>query len=76
MGEMIDEVADAHCARKAVGVDADGKERNLKRLRRIEGQVRGVQKMVGVMAFTVMPYFAHSVASCLVRRSTAALLGP
>lgn len=36
----------AHCARKAVGVDADGRERNLKRLRRIEGQVRGVHKMV------------------------------
>ena len=27
-------------------VDADTKERNLKRLRRIEGQVRGLQKMV------------------------------
>jgi CsoR family transcriptional regulator, copper-sensing transcriptional repressor len=35
-----------HCARKAVGVDADAKDRNLKRLRRIEGQVRGIQKMV------------------------------
>lgn len=33
-------------ARKAVGVDADIKERNRKRLRRIEGQVRGLQKMV------------------------------
>jgi len=33
--------------RKAVGVDPDIKERNLKRLRRIEGQVRGLQKMVG-----------------------------
>ena len=32
--------------RMAHGVDADGKERNLKRLRRIEGQVRGLQKMV------------------------------
>ena len=32
--------------RKAVGVDADAKERNRKRLRRIEGQVRGLQKMV------------------------------
>ena len=32
--------------RKAVGVDAGAKERNLKRLRRIEGQVRGLQKMV------------------------------
>lgn len=32
--------------RKAVGVDADIKDRNLKRLRRIEGQVRGLQKMV------------------------------
>jgi DNA-binding FrmR family transcriptional regulator len=32
--------------RKAVGVDADIKQRNLTRLRRIEGQVRGLQKMV------------------------------
>jgi CsoR family transcriptional regulator, copper-sensing transcriptional repressor len=32
--------------KKAVGVDGDQKERNLKRLRRIEGQVRGLQKMV------------------------------
>lgn len=30
----------------AVAVDSDSKERNLKRLRRIEGQVRGLQKMV------------------------------
>ena len=32
--------------RKAVGVDSDGKERNIKRLRRVEGQVRGIEKMV------------------------------
>ena len=32
--------------RRAVAVDAGGKELNLKRLRRIEGQVRGLQKMV------------------------------
>ncbi len=32
--------------RKAVAVDADAKERNLKRLRRIEGQIRGIQRMV------------------------------
>ncbi len=32
--------------RKAVAVDPDAKERNGKRLRRIEGQVRGLQKMV------------------------------
>ena len=32
--------------RKALGVDADAKARNLKRLRRIEGQVRGLQKMI------------------------------
>ena len=32
--------------RMAHGVDADGKQRNLKRLRRIEGQVRGLQKMI------------------------------
>lgn len=31
---------------KAAGVDADAKDRNLKRLRRIEGQVRGLQKMI------------------------------
>ena len=30
----------------AVAVDSDGKDRNLKRLRRIEGQIRGLQKMV------------------------------
>ena len=40
-----DHVADAG-GRKAVHVDADIKDRNLKRLRRIEGQVRGLQKMV------------------------------
>jgi CsoR family transcriptional regulator, copper-sensing transcriptional repressor len=32
--------------RHAVGVDGAIKERNLKRLRRIEGQVRGLQRMV------------------------------
>ena len=32
--------------RKAAGVDPEAKDRNLKRLRRIEGQVRGLQKMV------------------------------
>lgn len=32
--------------RKAVHVDAEAKARNTKRLRRIEGQVRGLQKMV------------------------------
>src|SRR3982074_1228565 len=32
--------------RRAVAVAPDAKERNVKRLRRIEGQVRGLQKMV------------------------------
>ena len=32
--------------RKAVAVDTDIKQRNLLRLKRIEGQVRGLQKMV------------------------------
>ncbi len=32
--------------RKAVAVDPEIKQSNLKRLRRIEGQVRGLQKMV------------------------------
>jgi CsoR family transcriptional regulator, copper-sensing transcriptional repressor len=38
--------ADAAEDRKAVGVDPERKDRNLKRLRRIEGQVRGLQRMV------------------------------
>jgi DNA-binding FrmR family transcriptional regulator len=33
-------------SRKALSVDPEVKSRNLKRLRRIEGQVRGLQKMV------------------------------
>jgi DNA-binding FrmR family transcriptional regulator len=51
---VVDESA-AKCAcgcatdgegRRAVGVDPGIKDRNLKRLRRIEGQVRGLQRMV------------------------------
>lgn len=34
------------CDRKAVAVDAEIKAANIRRLRRIEGQVRGLQKMV------------------------------
>lgn len=37
---------DAGAERKAHGVDPDAKTRNLARLRRIEGQVRGLQRMV------------------------------
>ena len=37
---------DAAGERKALSVDPDIKDRNLKRLRRIEGQLRGLQKMV------------------------------
>lgn len=33
--------------RKALGTDPEIKARNLNRLRRIEGQVRGLQRMVG-----------------------------
>src|SRR6266480_1326097 len=33
-------------SRKAIAVDPEVKSRNLTRLRRIEGQVRGLQKMV------------------------------
>jgi CsoR family transcriptional regulator, copper-sensing transcriptional repressor len=36
----------ATTSRKAIAVDAEVKSRNLKRLRRIEGQLRGLQKMV------------------------------
>jgi DNA-binding FrmR family transcriptional regulator len=55
MTEKTEAPGTAHCGcevesvngiRKAVGVDPEIKDRNLKRLRRIEGQVRGLQKMV------------------------------
>jgi CsoR family transcriptional regulator, copper-sensing transcriptional repressor len=39
-------VQDSANGRKAVSVDPDVKSRNLKRLRRIEGQVRGLQRMI------------------------------
>jgi DNA-binding FrmR family transcriptional regulator len=52
-GAPLPLVASCGCAthhdgdeRKAVAVDAGIKDRNLKRLRRIEGQVRGLQRMV------------------------------
>jgi DNA-binding FrmR family transcriptional regulator len=37
---------DEGVGRKAIAVDAGIKDRNLKRLRRIEGQVRGLHRMV------------------------------
>jgi CsoR family transcriptional regulator, copper-sensing transcriptional repressor len=39
-------IHDHRDGRRALAVDADIKDRNQKRLRRIEGQVRGLQKMV------------------------------
>ena len=39
-------VQEASGGRKALSVDPETKERNTKRLRRIEGQVRGLQRMV------------------------------
>lgn len=44
-GCAIDGAADTG-ERKAEGVDPERKRRNLNRLRRIEGQVRGLQRMV------------------------------
>lgn len=51
--EEVLEVAGCGCGvvqpgedRKAAAVDPDIKDKNLKRLRRIEGQVRGLQKMI------------------------------
>src|SRR5688500_20383707 len=55
MTKTLPTTAACHCAtheapagkgRKAVAVDAEVKERNLNRLRRLEGQVRGVQRMI------------------------------
>ena len=50
-GRPEDSVTDAAChggadGRKAHGVDPDVRNRNIKRLKRIEGQVRGIQRMV------------------------------
>jgi len=39
-------VGEEGAERRAMGVDAGIKARNLKRLRRIEGQIRGLQRMV------------------------------
>jgi CsoR family transcriptional regulator, copper-sensing transcriptional repressor len=51
--KIIAPAADAFCGceipiagRKAVGVDPELKSSNLRRLSRIEGQVRGIQRMV------------------------------
>lgn len=38
--------ANEHDQRSAVTVEPEAKDKNLKRLRRIEGQVRGLQRMV------------------------------
>ena len=56
MEMSIENVEEARCGcgthaveegeRKAVAVDPEIKDKNLKRLRRIEGQVRGLHKMV------------------------------
>ena len=47
MGREDEIDAEACCGgRVAAGVDPEIKAANLKRLRRIEGQVRGIQKMV------------------------------
>src|SRR5262245_1214026 len=44
--EGKDRSADGPSGRKALGVDHQIRVRNLKRLRRIEGQVRGIHKMI------------------------------
>ncbi|HEX5425141.1 MAG TPA: metal-sensitive transcriptional regulator [Candidatus Acidoferrales bacterium] len=36
----------SHVQRKALGVDPEIRASNMKRLRRIEGQIRGIQRMV------------------------------
>ena len=46
VGVCCGPLADEASGRHAVGVDPEIKDRNLKRLRRIEGQVRGLQRMV------------------------------
>jgi DNA-binding FrmR family transcriptional regulator len=51
MAKRIEEAAVCGCeagasGRRAVGVDQEIKAANLRRLRRIEGQIRGLQKMV------------------------------
>lgn len=46
MGGITEEGRMAGHEKKAVAVDFDARVRNLRRLKRIEGQVRGLQKMV------------------------------
>jgi DNA-binding FrmR family transcriptional regulator len=49
VGDIVAPAAGCGCSdsnRKAVAVDAETKSSNIRRLRRIEGQVRGLQKMV------------------------------
>ena len=72
--ESAPAVATAHAAcgcaepdpggRKAAGVDPDIKARNLKRLRRIEGQIRGLQKMVEEDRYCADIMTQISSASC------------
>lgn len=45
-GKQLDALTGKRRGRKAVAVDPRMKAANLKRLRRIEGQVRGIHKMV------------------------------
>src|SRR6266436_1747119 len=57
-------------ARKAAGVDPELKDANRKRLRRIEGQVRGLQKMVeedlrGVARNLMKNHLHHCAAKAL-----------
>jgi DNA-binding FrmR family transcriptional regulator len=42
----VDRACDVHAGRKAAGVDPEIKAANRHRLRRIEGQIRGLQKMM------------------------------
>ena len=44
--DVENDAAEGDEPRKAVAVDPDAKARNVRRLRLIEGQVRGLQKMV------------------------------
>ena len=61
--------------RRATGVDQDIKSSNLKRLRRIEGQIRGLQKMVEEERYCADILIQISSVQEALRGVSQALLG-
>jgi DNA-binding FrmR family transcriptional regulator len=65
----------APAGRKAVSVDAETKSANLRRLRRLEGQIRGLQKMVEEDRYCPDIMIQISAAQEALRRVGRELMG-